>query len=805
MSMQCSEKYQLLALAVSMALLSGCNSSSDTTSSTGSGTTPTTGSGTSTTATDLAWLTESRSKAMVPIQSDSRFEALLKGGLQRQQEAASATITETATYLETALDMAATTAPVAMPVAAADSSAAGATTVTSNGAKSVSSTNLQEMGVDEMDIVKVNADGSLLYVIQRPGYPVMPMLAAAAPKRAAEVTPEATAAMPAVDSSIAVGEPYPYTPPDYNPQNQLLVYTLTESPPGATLVKSLPIGLENQNLNGLYLDNNRLVAVYGDSFDLWRMWWSPMEWQQKQSRVEIYSLANPQAPQLESTIILDGQMVTSRRIGDTLYLASRMTPYVDYYYYPYPIMPLTVAEPVMVMDAAGNTVATDDSSTATETLATPTPLEQKTLAELLPKITINQAAAAPLAQAADCYAAPVSSVEQIDASIVSLTAISISNPTNWRNTCFIGSSEALYLSTQSAYFATAQADYSRSMQDSGDYYSYYAPDWTTLIHQFSLDGTTMSYVGSGEVTGHLGWDEGKKPFRMGEFESAGGRYLGIVTSEGETWDSSSKTRLTLLKSNGGGELQKVKEIPDLGLVGEELYAARFLGSMAYLVTFKTTDPLYAIPLTDPENLTRDQIGDLKVDGYSDYLHPISGGYLLGIGKDAVVDSSGTGDENRGAFYQGVKLSLFDVRDPKNMRELSKVVLGKRGSESSASHDHHAITWLNDESGGDRMGRLALPVQVNETAPSATDYYPGYNPSAAEIPYNWSHTGLYQFEVVKGADGVPALVEKSPLIIESATSEQSGSNSDLSTHRSVIVNDAIHYVHDAQVTSAVWGE
>jgi hypothetical protein len=193
------------------------------------------------------------------------------------------------------------------------------------------------------------------------------------------------------------------------------------------------------------------------------------------------------------------------------------------------------------------------------------------------------------------------------------------------------------------------------------------------------------------------------------------------------------------------------------------------------------------------------VGSLKIDGYSDYLHPVGDGYLLGIGKDAKTANSATDKEQvteRGAFYQGVKLSLFDVRDVQNMREISTLILGKRGSSSAANYDHHGVTWLADSSGGSRIGRLAIPVEVHDIP------YPNVDQSSASAWYDWNHTGLYQFEVSRGDAGL-TLLEKGALTIESRSSLAYPSGN-LNTQRSVIVDESVHYVHDAKVTSAAWG-
>jgi len=315
----------------------------------------------------------------------------------------------------------------------------------------------------------------------------------------------------------------------------------------------------------------------------------------------------------------------------------------------------------------------------------------------------------------------------------------------------------------------------------------YDPQHTTAIHKFALRDGGIEYRGSGQVRGHLGWAEDKKSFRMGE----NGDYLNIVTSVGDTWNQSSSTRLTVLKeSSQGNELQVVDVIDGIGKPGERLYAARFLGNRAYLVTFRLTDPLYVIDLSDQENPVI--AGSLEIEGYSDYLHPISESLLLGIGKDAIFDDTSTDfGGGRGAWYQGLKLSLFDVSDPANPSEVAALVLGKRGTGSAVLSDHHALSFL--PASGTEPARLAIPVDLNDTIPSSTSF----NPALPNAYYDYTHSGLYSFEI--DAEGIT----QAGIIFGT----QPGSNLFYGnyTDRSILYNDAVFYIHQGEVLSSYWGE
>lgn len=122
------------------------------------------------------------------------------------------------------------------------------------------------------------------------------------------------------------------------------------------------------------------------------------------------------------------------------------------------------------------------------------------------------------------------------------------------------------------------------------------------------------------------------------------------------------------------ELEKRSEVLDLGK-GEIIYSVRFIEDKGYVVTFKQMDPFYVLDLKDPDNASLE--GELKIPGYSSYLHPISESIILGIGQE---DSK-------------VKLSLFDVSNPSNPTEVSKYLLDDYWTEVSSNH--HAFLMDRD--------------------------------------------------------------------------------------------------------------
>jgi uncharacterized secreted protein with C-terminal beta-propeller domain len=168
-------------------------------------------------------------------------------------------------------------------------------------------------------------------------------------------------------------------------------------------------------------------------------------------------------------------------------------------------------------------------------------------------------------------------------------------------------------------------------------------------------------------------------------------------------------------------------------VGENFHAARFVGDRCYLVTFQKTDPLFVINLKDPTSPAI--LGNLTVSGYSDYLQPYDENHLIGVGKETVEAESGYF-----AWYQGIKISIFDVSNVSNPVQISNVTMGDRGSDSPVLNDHKAL--LFDK----QMDLLVIPVTVAEVDPSQ---YPNGVPDSAYGTQVWQGVYVYNITLTDG--------------------------------------------------------
>jgi uncharacterized secreted protein with C-terminal beta-propeller domain len=250
----------------------------------------------------------------------------------------------------------------------------------------------------------------------------------------------------------------------------------------------------------------------------------------------------------------------------------------------------------------------------------------------------------------------------------------------------VSDGRVVYASRSSLYVATDRLD--RGPVDGGPL----PGSGSTAIHRFDIASPTQThYRSSGTVPGVL----------LGQWSlSERNGVLRVASTEQPVWwggpGTESETTVTTLVERGGA-LVPLGRVGGLGK-GERVYAVRFIGDTGYVVTFRQVDPLYTLDLSTPSRpVVR---GELKIRGYSAYLHPVGDDLLLGIGQDAT-------DEGR---VLGAQASLFDVSDVRSPRRLDSFSLGKSWSE--AEQDHHAFLWWP-------RSRLAvIPVQAAGDTPFA---------------------------------------------------------------------------------------
>jgi inhibitor of cysteine peptidase len=278
-------------------------------------------------------------------------------------------------------------------------------------------------------------------------------------------------------------------------------------------------------------------------------------------------------------------------------------------------------------------------------------------------------------------------------------------------TILTGAASNIYASSENIYLTLTKYDFQEYRQINSNFEQ-------TLIYRVHIDNGEIKLEAEGSVPGHV-----LDQFSMDEYNDS----FRIVTTVGQNWMASAGA----LQSNSiyilDNSLKVVGKIENIAS-GEKIYSARFMVEKAYMVTFKKVDPFFIIDVKDPSNPKI--LGWLKIPGYSNYLHPIDNNHILGIGKEA-VDAEG-GDF---AWYQGIKLSLFNVTDVSEPVEASKYIIGERGTDSPVLSDHKALLFDSSKN------LMVMPILVCEID---RNQYPGEVPVNAYGQPVWQ--GVYVFNV-----------------------------------------------------------
>lgn len=643
-------------------------------------------------------------------------------------------------------------------------------------------TNVQEQGVDEADLVK--NDGEFLYVLQPYSdycdFCDLPVVDTDIED--VEFTEQAE------DTSVSTSEP------GFNPSGQqqatLRILSLQPDVPDATPVADVPI--DSQGFaTGMFLyrqGDNRSVLLSESNFGgYYGSWNNSVGWSGQESAMLKLNVTDPQNVSSER-LEFDGSVISSRLIEDRLVLATRYYPDLDGlnpYAYPSEADWLAALDNIDLSDALPSYTRPSDGATL------------------------------PMVNPSDCFVADDVAEGNSWPDIITLAVFDADDMTLQSSVCFLGASETLYASTNAVFLATTRFQYQYDnfpepmpvdggegavSTDAIDFdvvpEAFNDPRIDTDIHQFDLNGSQIQYAGSGRVSGHLGWNELQKPFRMSESNGD----LRVVTMSDNQDGSVSPVNLTVLRADGTGVLETIGKIPNeqrpefIGKPAEQLYASRFLGDRGYLVTFRATDPLYVVDLADPTDPRL--AGELEVEGYSDYLHPIEENYLLGIGMDAIAVAD-FGDGRDGGVLQGLKVSLYNVTDPSAPTEVDTMLLGQRGTYSSALYDHRAISVLPPGNG--RVAtRVAFGIDIAGLAQPARRP----NPEDAWTYYNWRYNALHGIEVRTGADAGLTLTGS----LEAASADDPagfGFSYGSGTERAVMVGDSAYYVYGGKVRAANW--
>ena len=278
--------------------------------------------------------------------------------------------------------------------------------------------------------------------------------------------------------------------------------------------------------------------------------------------------------------------------------------------------------------------------------------------------------------------------ESEDTSYLSVAGFNINNNNEANIQTYLGAGTEIYSSENNMYVTRVKTEYKNS-RDYGYYDNY---DINTYIYKFELKDARATYKAAGSVPGSV-----LNQFSMDEKDG----YFRIATTDSTNWSSeSNKNNMYVLNE----DLEIVGRIENLAK-GEKIYSVRFMGNRAYMVTFVQTDPLFVIDLTDPENPTL--LGELKIPGYSKYLHPYDDTHIIGFGERTTTNEYG------GVVTDGMKMALFDVTNPSKPKEMFSVNIGEKGTYSELLNNHKALLFSKEKN------IIAFPVRISEKVETYT--------------------------------------------------------------------------------------
>ena len=384
--------------------------------------------------------------------------------------------------------------------------------------------------------------------------------------------------------------------------------------------------------------------------------------------VLVVDLSDPSAPTVVRRSTYDSALVTARQHGDVVRLVvSTGLPQLDF------------AEPGLLRREDTALEKNRDIVRAS------------TIDDWLPHVTnVDADGTTSSATLVDCQDV---AIPRADAGLgtVAVIGFDVATPETTYSTAVTTPTETVYVSANHLYLASSpyRGGWEVCCWDMPQLPSTTtSDDGTTYLYGFDLAGTATTYAASGQVDGWIAdrWsmdeDDGVLRVAVGPTLRTG-NFNSIVTLAQE-----------------GSDLVQLGRVDHLG-VDEQIKSMRWFDGLAVMVTFRQTDPFYAIDLTDPARPRL--LGELQIPGFSSYLHPLGDGQMIGLGSaaDAVT-----------GIVSGAKLSLFDISDLTAPRELDTVSYPP-GSIAQATVDPRQFTWLPDR-------RTALTV-ISEGYDGRTGY------------------------------------------------------------------------------------
>jgi uncharacterized secreted protein with C-terminal beta-propeller domain len=499
-----------------------------------------------------------------------------------------------------------------------------------------SETNNQVEGVDEADLVKT--DGSYVYQVGNGAFRVLSSWPAAQTKLVAKVAIEGTPKKLFVHGDRA------------------LVYSSLDG--GA---QSAP-GYRGWNTDGECTYGYDCVPT-GDGHP---------------TQISIFDLKDRTAPKLVRELKLSSSLLSARRVGSAVHTVVTFAPRRPTYSTWPGHLDVCDSSRVGIYEAFRALLLQNMEAIKSVKLDLTLPtLEDRV--HTTDGVLVN---ASPLVGCGGFYRSSLADGAQM----TSLVSLTIDDPLPARAVTIVSRPGVVYASTDALYLAEP-----RVRSHWGWYSDLADTSEVTTVHKFDLKGGVngTSYLASGLAKGRL-----LNQFSLDEHDG----FLRLASTGGHVskGESSVQNTVTVLEQRGAA-LVVAGQVDGIA-PGEDIRSVRFDGDRGFVVTFKKTDPLFVLDLASPRQPR--VLGELKIPGFSTYMHMMDDKHLLTIGYDA-------SDQGSFAWFTGVLLQIFDVSVPSAPTLKFKHLIGTRGSSSEALTDHLAFTYYAPKN------LLALPMTICE--------------------------------------------------------------------------------------------
>lgn len=253
------------------------------------------------------------------------------------------------------------------------------------------------------------------------------------------------------------------------------------------------------------------------------------------------------------------------------------------------------------------------------------------------------------------------------ANLLTVAGLNINENEEVKIKTFLGSGEEIYVSENNMYIAKTNSNYNIITRE--------YIETTTTILKLALNQSNIEYRAEAEVPGFI-----NNQFSMDESNGT----FKIATTIGSIWNSSnSRTNSLYILDENLNELGRIEGLAK----GEKIYAVRYTENRAYIVTFEQVDPLFVIDISNSRSPKL--LGELKIEGYSTYLHPYDENHLIGFGYDTTYNGKVT-------KTNGLKMVMFDITDLNNPKELFKVEIGNKYTSSILLNNHKALLFSKEK-------------------------------------------------------------------------------------------------------------